>query len=109
MADDEKDRYGDKLRDLERGREDKYFADRDQELLAKLRQDVAGKDDAEARLAAHMRCPKCGERLTSSTHAGVTRESCPACGGMWLDKGEQEELAKRETGGWLARILGYPR
>lgn len=34
---DEKDRYGDKLRELERAREDKYFADKDKELLEKLR------------------------------------------------------------------------
>ena len=34
---DEKDRYGDKLRDVERGREDSYFAERDRELLEKIR------------------------------------------------------------------------
>ena len=35
--DREKDRWGEKLRDAEKAREDKYFADRDRELLAKLR------------------------------------------------------------------------
>jgi rubrerythrin len=106
---DEKDRYGDKLRDLERGREDKFFAERDRELLEKLRTQVEGKEDAAARLEAYMRCPKCGERLRSLTHLGVTVEECPACGGMWLDKGELETLAARESNGWLARYLGRPR
>ena len=34
---DEKDRFGDKLKDVERGREDSYFAQRDRELLEKMR------------------------------------------------------------------------
>ena len=38
---DEKDRYGDKLRDLERAREDKYYADRDKELIEKMRREKA--------------------------------------------------------------------
>lgn len=106
---EEKDRYGDKLHDAERAREDKYFGERDRELLNKLRTNVAGKDDAEARLAAHMRCPKDGERLASRTHVGITVDECPACGGTWLDKGELEKLAQRESSGWLARFLGYSR
>lgn len=106
---DEKDRYGDKLRDLEHAREDKYFAERDRDLLEKLRAQSEGKQDAEARLAAHMRCPKCGERLTSTRHGGVTVDECPGCGGMWLDKNEADELARRESNGWLARYLGRPR
>lgn len=106
---EDKDRYGDKLREVERAREDKYFSDRDRELLDKLRTQVAGKDDAEARLAAHMRCPKDGERLVSRTQLGVTVDDCPTCGGTWLDKGELEELARRENSGWLSRFLGLSR
>ncbi len=37
MAGDQKDRLGDKLRDLEKAREDDYFARRDRELLEKMR------------------------------------------------------------------------
>jgi len=40
---EEKDRLGNKLRDVEKGREDDYFARRDRERLAKLRKDEAGK------------------------------------------------------------------
>ena len=106
---EEKDRYGNKLRDVERAREDKYFAERDRDLVEKLRAKAAGKPDADARLGAHMRCPKCGEALTATSHGGVTVEECSACGGMWLDKGELDELTKRESSSWLARYLGRPR
>lgn len=106
---DEKDRYGDKLRDLERAREDKFFADKDRALVEKMRQQKSGPPDAGAAVGAHMRCPKCGEALGSTTHLGVTVEECPRCGGVWLDKGELDELARRESNGWLARYLGRPR
>ncbi|MFZ2063197.1 MAG: hypothetical protein WAU82_19475, partial [Candidatus Binatus sp.] len=37
MPSDEKDRFGDKLREVGRAREDQWAAQRDRELLAKLR------------------------------------------------------------------------
>ena len=91
MSDDQKDRYGDKLRDAERGREEDYFAKRDRELLEKLRREAAGKDGA----AVHMRCPKDGERLVSRSHLGVVLDECPKCGGMWIEKTQLEQLARR--------------
>ena len=45
MANQEKDRLGDKLKDAERAREEKFFAEREKELLAKLR----AKQEQEAR------------------------------------------------------------
>jgi hypothetical protein len=33
----EKDRFGDKMKEVEKGREDDYFARRDRELLEKMR------------------------------------------------------------------------
>ena len=39
MANQEKDRLGDKLRDLERGREEDYFARKDRELLEKMKRE----------------------------------------------------------------------
>jgi ribosomal protein L37AE/L43A len=66
---DEKDRFGDKLRDVERGREDDYFKRRDRELIEKARRQ---------RLAA-ARCPQCGEALVSRERAGTTVVECPRC------------------------------
>lgn len=106
---DEKDRFGDKLRDVEHGREDEYFARRDRELLERLRSSKQGETDAALREMARQRCPKCGERLQAKALSGVTVDECPACQGMWLDRGELEEIAKRDQKGWLVRWLGGER
>jgi len=112
MAVEEKDRLGDKLRDVERAREDQFFADRDRQLIERLRQSKGGESEttsaeAETTLkeAAHMRCPKCGTRLNSHTLHDVSVEECPSCHGMWLDAGQLEALASWENAGWLARWL----
>jgi len=103
MADD-KDRLGDKLRDKERGEEDRYFIQRDKALLEKLKQQQAG-----AAEPAGMRCPKDGTALASIDQHGVTVEECPKCGGLWFDKGEVETVAKREKDSWLGRLVFGPR
>jgi hypothetical protein len=103
MADD-KDRLGDKLRDKQRGEEDRYFNQRDKALLEKLKQQQAG-----AAAPAGMRCPKDGTALASIDQHGVTVEECPKCGGLWFDKGEVETVAKREKDSWLGRLVFGPR
>jgi hypothetical protein len=103
---DEKDRFGDKLRDAEKGREDQYFADRDRRLTEKLHAQAAGQQDAGGNVAGHMLCPRCGERLTATNYSGITVDECPACRGMFLEHDQLQRLAKRESGGWLSRILG---
>lgn len=108
MSDGEKDRLGDKLRELEKGREDKFFADRDRELLQKLKANTGLQEEQTFRELARMRCPKCGERLATRTHLEVEIDECPSGHGLWLDKGELEKLTARENSGWLARILGRP-
>jgi nucleotide-binding universal stress UspA family protein len=47
MTSDEKDRYGDKLRDLEKASENEWTAKRDRELLAKLRRQAEERATAE--------------------------------------------------------------
>jgi hypothetical protein len=101
----EKDRLGDKLRDVERGREDQYFAHRDRELVEKLKRSKQAETEATLKELARMRCPKCGERLQQRTVHEITLDECPSCGGIWLDMGEFEELASRESEGWFGRLL----
>jgi hypothetical protein len=97
---DEKDRLGAKLREKEKAEEDRYFAQRDKDLLEKLKQQQAEQQETEQAL---MRCPKCGVKLNTVNHHDVTVEECPSCQGMWLDRGELEILAQRENEGWLSR------
>jgi hypothetical protein len=102
---DQKDRLGDKLREAERAREDEYFARRDRELGEKLRDATDEEVEATMKKVALMRCPKCGSGLESSRAHGVDVEHCGKCGGIWLDKGELEEIAGKESDGWISRWL----
>ena len=102
---DEKDRLGAKLREKEKAEEDRYFAQRDKELIEKLKQQQSSEQEAAVQQQALMHCPKCGVRLNTVKHHEVTVEECPSCQGMWLDRGELELLAQRENEGWLARFI----
>jgi rubrerythrin len=97
----DKDRLSDKLRDKEKADEDRYFAQRDREAIEKLKKGA----EAEMSQEALMRCPKCGTKLKSVDHHGVTVEECPSCQGLWLDRGELETLAQRENEGWVGRFI----
>jgi hypothetical protein len=101
---DEKDRFGDKLRDLEKAREDQYFAQQDRKLIERMQARQEAAKEA-AQHPGHMRCPKCGQELTEQATEGVLVDKCEACGGIWLDAHELEELLAAEEG-WLSRFLG---
>jgi hypothetical protein len=106
MPDDEKDRFGGKLRDVEKAREDTFFAERDRELIQKLKAQSGAEEEQAVRQLAHMRCPKCGERLNVRHKLDIEIDECPHGHGTWLDAGELEKLAQRESSGWLSRFLG---
>jgi len=100
---DEKDRLGDKLRDKQKGQEGEFFARRDRELLEKLRQER--RRDASGATDGSMKCPRCGAALVERVKHDVTVDECPSCGGVWLDQGEVDQIAKREDEGWLAGLF----
>ncbi|HVA81889.1 MAG TPA: zf-TFIIB domain-containing protein [Candidatus Binataceae bacterium] len=81
---DEKDRLGDKFRDVEAARESEWARRRDQELLEKMR----------ARASVALKCPKCGGPLAARVQNGVAMLACPAGDGAWLDSHALENLAK---------------
>jgi hypothetical protein len=66
MAEQDRDRYGDKLKEVERGREDDYFARRDRELLKKMRENAAAE-----------RCPICGSPLQGQVNSSAVCPRCP--------------------------------
>ena len=97
---DDKDRLGDKLKQKQKGDEDRFFAERDKALLEKLR----GQGSAPA--AAHVAAgPRDGSRLTTTHHRGVAVDRCPTCRGLWLDAGELEKIVARERNSWLGELL----
>ena len=44
-----------------------------------------------------MTCPKCGGEMRTHQRNGVTIEQCRKCHGIFLDRGEFEQLLARET------------
>jgi uncharacterized protein len=85
--------------------EDEYFAQQNAELLKRQREQ-ADKAMREAERKSHyMKCPKDGYDLTSSEYHGVQIETCPHCGGMWLDAGELEVVAHEDRPALLTRVL----
>ena len=81
--------------------EDEYFAREDALRRYRLAKQAAVAMEAEARARMrsehYMKCPKCGFELEPVIYRGVTIDKCFHCNGSWLDAGELEHLAGRET------------
>jgi hypothetical protein len=110
--DNEKDRFGEKMRLLERAKEDIYFAAKDRELIEKLKAFLK-KVEVEQAGERVLDCPKCSGKLESYTFAGFFLDRCQACGGVWLDKGELEgvlrEASRSRLGTTVERFLAKLR
>src|SRR5262249_5091498 len=76
FMDNEKDRFGDKLRDAEHAREDKFFAERDRELLEKLRREVAAEGAPS--------CPICNAALERIDDPPLRLYACGKLHGWWI-------------------------
>lgn len=104
----ERDRFGEKMKLLERAKEDIYFAAKDRELIEKLKA-LLKKVEGEQARDRDLACPKCAGKLESYTFMGFFLDRCQACGGMWLDKGELEgilrEASRSRLGAAIERFL----
>jgi hypothetical protein len=85
--------------------EDEYFVKQDAELLRKQRADAEAAAREAERRTHYMKCPKDGYDLVTSEYHAVQIESCPHCGGMWLDAGEVELIAHEDRPALLTRVL----
>ena len=83
MAGDEKDRYGEKMRDVEAAREDMWAHKHDEELLARMRSKIR-----------ETACPHCGGKLVPRTEHGIHMMVCPHehPAGAWLEASELRKL-----------------
>ncbi len=82
---DEKDRFGEKIHQSEKAREDQWARQRDAELLEKIRQ----------KGAASLHCPKCGKALVDKVQDGVHMLTCPQNEGAWIEASVLENLLKK--------------
>jgi uncharacterized protein len=86
--------------DRKKALEEDYFRRKEQETIEKMRRKMAD-DEKEA---ARLQCPRCDGKLSAVAFEGVEIDRCDSCGGVWLDKGELEQLRQKESGGWLSRL-----
>jgi Zn-finger nucleic acid-binding protein len=85
--------------------EDEYFAQQNAELLRKQREKMESAAAEAERKTHYMKCPKDGHDLATSEYHGVQIETCPHCGGMWLDAGELDVVAHEERPALMTRVL----
>jgi uncharacterized protein len=85
--------------------EDEYFVKQDAELLRKQRADAEAAAREAERRTHYMKCPKDGYGLDSSQYHGVQIETCPHCGGMWLDAGELESVSHDDRPNVFTRVI----
>lgn len=87
-----------------KAQEDEYFVKKERELLAKMKAKQEAEAVEAAKKAAHMRCPKCGDPLKERSFQKILIDQCTGCGGIWLDAGEMEQVAEKESGSWLGKF-----
>lgn len=90
--------------------EDEYFARRNLELIHEMRVKLDTERRKAERSAHHNKCPRCGGDLTENHAEQVKIDECADCGGIWLDKGELEQLrrvnrARGVSGGVLGSLF----
>ncbi len=93
--------------------EDEYFARQNAELIREMRAKLdADRKKAELaeRSAHHSKCPRCGGALKEQHVEDVKIDECQDCGGVWLDRGELDQLrrvnrARGVSGGVLGSIF----
>ena len=85
--------------------EDEYFAQQNAELLKKQREKLEATALEAERKSHYMKCPKDGYDLDSGEFHGVQIETCPHCGGMWLDAGELEVISHEDRPALMTRVL----
>jgi Zn-finger nucleic acid-binding protein len=102
---DEKDRFGETMKLVERAKEDIYFAEKDRELIDKLKSQLRKVERQEAQ----PHCPKCPGVLETYTFEDVTLDRCHQCGGVWMDNGELESVVRKLTRGplgyWVDKLM----
>ena len=91
--------------------EDEYFVREDAEKKRKLAQaamkELEAAERARLKQLHWMRCPKCGLELHEVKYQQIDADVCFACGGVFLDKGELEQIARPEKHGVVSAILNW--
>jgi hypothetical protein len=102
VAANEKDKFGETMKLVERAKENIYFAQRDRELIEKLKNQLKKVENT----GNELHCPKCRGRLETYTFQGFSLDRCQNCEG----KGELEAVLSKVSEGplgvWIDNLLG---
>ncbi len=83
--------------------EEEYIAREELERKRKLAAENQKKmlEDERKRLKElhFMHCPKCGMKMVEVDYKNIKIDQCSECGGVWLDKGELEQVSIMEKKG----------
>ena len=90
--------------------EDEYFARQNLEQIREMRAKLDAERKKTERSAHLNKCPRCGADLEEHHAEHVKIDQCSECGGVWLDKGEMDQLqrvnrARGVSGGVLANLF----
>ncbi len=90
--------------------EDEYFARQNAEIISEMRAKLNAERKKTERSAHHNKCPRCGADLKEQHVENVKIDECHECGGVWLDRGELEQLrrvnrARGVSGGVLGSLF----
>ena len=92
--------------------EDEYFArqefERRRTAAAEQQAKLMTEERERERTLHFMKCPKCGMQLEEFAFSDVRIDKCFGCEGIWLDKGELENIRKQDPGfiGKLLNVFG---
>ena len=88
--------------------EEEYFArlemQKRKDMAARHAADMAAGEREKLKQLHWMRCPKDGQELVTVRLKGVSVDTCGACGGMWLDAGELDEVVSNADTGPLGAL-----
>jgi hypothetical protein len=93
--------------------EDEYFARQNLEQIREMRAKLDAerkKAEKAERASHHNKCPRDGADLKEQHIEDVKIDECPECGGVWLDRGELDQLrlvnrARGVSGGVLGSLF----
>ena len=87
----------------EKAFEEGYFKQKDNELIAKMRANLA----VTATTAKTLDCPKCDGKLKTSDFETVQIDVCEQCSGVWLDAGEMQLIMSKDNAqdSWFKRLF----
>jgi hypothetical protein len=99
----ERNRGEGKPRFVEQAGEDIYFAAKDRELIDEMKADWRGVEAAKRK--AQRLCAKCPGKFESYSFMGLVLDRCERCEGIWLNKGELEEISRKAARGPVQNFL----